>query len=191
MKVFDGATGAVVNSFFAFAGFAGGVDVTGGDINADGFDDIIVGAGHVKCTMAGPARKRLASSPTTRRLRLPPELGGVAQHRGDPVHEWATFVAPCSGILDRAVQSEMVLGSMNQGGSVVPVENLAKSLQVAFDAGAKRVLLPMASVRDLPTISPGKLRDGGPRGADRDLAASPERVGGRFRQAKVLPAVGV
>ncbi len=39
---------------------------------------------------------------------------------------------------------------------MVPVESLAKSLQMAFDAGAKRVLLPMASVRDLPTI-PGEL----------------------------------
>lgn len=29
-------------------------------------------------------------------------------------------------------------------------------LQVAFDAGAKRILLPMASVRDIPTI-PGEL----------------------------------
>jgi len=36
------------------------------------------------------------------------------------------------------------------------VENLAESLQVAFDAGAKRLLLPMASVRDIPTI-PGEL----------------------------------
>ena len=37
-----------------------------------------------------------------------------------------------------------------------PVENLAESLQVAFDAGAKRILLPMASVKDIPTI-PGEL----------------------------------
>jgi ATP-dependent Lon protease len=29
-------------------------------------------------------------------------------------------------------------------------------LQVAFDAGAKRILLPMASVKDIPTI-PGEL----------------------------------
>ncbi len=69
----------------------------------------------------------------------------------------ATFVAMCSGVLGRAVQPQLVvLGSMSLGGSVVPVENLAESLQVAFDAGAKRVLLPMASVRDLPTI-PGEL----------------------------------
>jgi ATP-dependent Lon protease len=38
----------------------------------------------------------------------------------------------------------------------VPVEILAGSLQVAFDAGAKRLLLPMSSVKDIPTI-PGEL----------------------------------
>lgn len=69
----------------------------------------------------------------------------------------ATFVALCSGILGKPVQSQMVvLGSMSLGGSLIPVENLAESLQVAFDAGAKRILLPMASVGDIPTI-PGEL----------------------------------
>lgn len=69
----------------------------------------------------------------------------------------ATFVALCSGVLSKPVQPQMVvLGSMSLGGSIVPVENLAESLQVAFDAGAKRILLPMASVRDIPTI-PGEL----------------------------------
>ena len=69
----------------------------------------------------------------------------------------AAFVALCSGILGKPVQSQMVvLGSMSLGGSSVPVENLAGSLQAAFDAGAKRILLPMASVGDIPTI-PGEL----------------------------------
>ena len=69
----------------------------------------------------------------------------------------ASFVALCSGILTKPIQSQMViLGSMSLGGSIIPVENLAESLQVAFDAGAKRILLPMASVRDIPTI-PGEL----------------------------------
>ena len=45
---------------------------------------------------------------------------------------------------------------MSLGGNIVPVENLAESLQVAADAGAKRLLLPMASVGDIPTI-PGEL----------------------------------
>jgi len=35
----------------------------------------------------------------------------------------------------------VVLGSMSLGGNIVPVENLNASLQVAFDAGAKRLLL--------------------------------------------------
>ena len=37
-----------------------------------------------------------------------------------------------------------------------PVENLAESLHVAFDPNAKRILLPMGSVKDIPTI-PGEL----------------------------------
>ena len=69
----------------------------------------------------------------------------------------ATFVALCSGILGKPVQSQMVvLGSMSLGGSIKSVENLAESLQVAFDAGTKKTLLPMAGVGDIPTI-PGEL----------------------------------
>jgi ATP-dependent Lon protease len=69
----------------------------------------------------------------------------------------ATFVAICSGALAKAVQPQMVvLGSMSLGGNIVPVENLPESLQVAFDAGARRLLLPMASVQDIPTV-PGEL----------------------------------
>ena len=69
----------------------------------------------------------------------------------------ATFVALCSGILGKPLQPQMVvLGSMSLGGSIIPVESLAESLQVAFDAGAKKILLPMASVRDVPTV-PGEL----------------------------------
>ena len=67
------------------------------------------------------------------------------------------FVALCSAVLGKPVQSQLVvLGSMSLGGSIVPVQNLAESLQVAFDAGAKRILLPMASVGDIPSI-PGEL----------------------------------
>ncbi len=69
----------------------------------------------------------------------------------------STFVALCSSLLDKPLQAQMVvLGSMSLGGSIIPVENLAESLQVAFDAGAKRIILPMASVTDIPTI-PGEL----------------------------------
>ena len=66
-------------------------------------------------------------------------------------------VALCSGLLGKPIQPQMVvLGTMSLGGNIKPVENLAQSLQVAHDAGAKRVLLPMASVGDIQTI-PGEL----------------------------------
>jgi ATP-dependent Lon protease len=69
----------------------------------------------------------------------------------------SSFVALCSGIMQKSVQSQLVvLGDMSLGGSVIPVENLAECLQVAFDSGAKRVLLPMASVGDIPSV-PGEL----------------------------------
>ena len=69
----------------------------------------------------------------------------------------ASFVALCSAVFGKPLQQQMViLGSMSLGGNIIPVENLAESLQVAFDAGAKRILLPMASVKDIPTI-PGEL----------------------------------
>src|SRR5262249_45651890 len=53
VKVFDGASGAELRSFFAFEGFAGGVFVAARDVNDDGFADFLVGAGpggggHVK-----------------------------------------------------------------------------------------------------------------------------------------------
>jgi ATP-dependent Lon protease len=68
-----------------------------------------------------------------------------------------TFVALCSAVMGKPLQSQLVvLGSMSLGGNIVPVENLAESLQVAFDAGAKRILLPMASVTDIPSV-PGEL----------------------------------
>ncbi len=41
------------------------------------------------------------------------------------------------------------------GGNVVPVESLAETLQVAFDAGAK-ILIPMSRVTAIPT-APGEL----------------------------------
>ncbi|AWM40013.1 FG-GAP repeat protein [Gemmata obscuriglobus] len=51
VKVFGGADGAVLLSFFAYPAFGGGVSVAAGDVNGDGFDDIITGSSqgpHVK-----------------------------------------------------------------------------------------------------------------------------------------------
>jgi ATP-dependent Lon protease len=69
----------------------------------------------------------------------------------------ATFLALCSALLGKPLQSQLVvLGDMSLGGNIVPVQNLAESFQVALDAGAKRVLIPTASVGDIATI-PGEL----------------------------------
>lgn len=50
----------------------------------------------------------------------------------------------------------VVLGDMSLGGTIVPAANLAEILQVSFDSGAKKILIPMSSVGDIQTI-PGEL----------------------------------
>lgn len=65
----------------------------------------------------------------------------------------SSLVAFASGLLGKSVQSQMVvLGDMSLGGTVTPVESIAECLQVAFDAGAKKVCLPMSSAQDIPNI---------------------------------------
>jgi ATP-dependent Lon protease len=67
----------------------------------------------------------------------------------------SSLVAFASGLLGKPVQPQMVvLGDMSLGGSVTPVESIAECLQVGFDAGAKRVALPMSSAADIPNIPP-------------------------------------
>lgn len=67
----------------------------------------------------------------------------------------AAFIALCSGALKKHLQSQMVvLGSMSIGGTINKVEELASTLQVCFDAGAKRILLPMASAVEINTVPP-------------------------------------
>ena len=65
----------------------------------------------------------------------------------------ASLVAFCSGLLGKPLQSQMVvLGGMSLGGSVQSIESIAECLQVAFDAGAKKITLPMSNAVDIPTI---------------------------------------
>jgi ATP-dependent Lon protease len=68
-----------------------------------------------------------------------------------------SFIALCSGMMNKPLQGQMVvLGDMSLGGTIVKTSNLAESLQVAFDSGTKRILIPTSSVGDIPTI-PGEL----------------------------------
>lgn len=63
------------------------------------------------------------------------------------------LVGYCSCALNRPVLPQMVvLGSMSIGGTLNKVEELASVLQVAFDAGAKKVLIPMSSAVDIATV---------------------------------------
>ena len=68
-----------------------------------------------------------------------------------------SFVAFCSGLMGKPVRSQMVvLGDMSLGGTIIPASNLAEILQVAFDSGAKKILIPMSSVGDIQAV-PGEL----------------------------------
>jgi ATP-dependent Lon protease len=65
----------------------------------------------------------------------------------------ATLIACSSVLLNKPVLGQLViLGDMTLGGVVNPVSDLAGSLQMALDAGSKRVLLPMSSASDIPTV---------------------------------------
>lgn len=67
----------------------------------------------------------------------------------------AAIIAMCSGALMKPVQSQLVvLGSVSIGGTINKVEDLANTLQVCFDAGAKKILLPMVNAADIPLVPP-------------------------------------
>jgi len=80
------------------------------------------------------------------------------QNGGEPsAITLACFISLCSVAVGKPIQSQMtIMGDMSLGGTITPTRNLAECLQVAFDAGSKRILLPMSSVVDLPTV-PGEL----------------------------------
>lgn len=66
-----------------------------------------------------------------------------------------TLIALCSVALGKPVQSSLVvLGEISISGTMIKVENLADTLQVCLDSGAKKVLLPQTSAVDLGTVPP-------------------------------------
>lgn len=66
-----------------------------------------------------------------------------------------TIIAICSVALGKPVISSLaVLGDVSIGGTLIKVEELANTLQVCLDSGAKKVLLPLTSAADLGTVPP-------------------------------------
>lgn len=65
----------------------------------------------------------------------------------------STLIALCSIALNKPTLSSMaVLGDISVSGTVSKVENLANTLQVCLDSGAKRILLPTVSAVDIGTV---------------------------------------
>ena len=65
----------------------------------------------------------------------------------------AAYVAMCSSALNKPMQGSLViLGSLSIGGTIGKVEELSNTLQVCFDSGAKKILLPMSSASDISTV---------------------------------------
>jgi len=66
-----------------------------------------------------------------------------------------TLIALCSIALGKPTQSSLaVLGEISISGTMIKVENLADTLQVCLDSGAKKVLLPQTSAVDLGMVPP-------------------------------------
>lgn len=64
-----------------------------------------------------------------------------------------TLVALSSIALGRSVQSSMVvLGEMSISGTLIKVEELANTLQVCLDSGAKKVLMPAICMPELAAV---------------------------------------
>ncbi len=65
----------------------------------------------------------------------------------------STLITLCSIALQKPTLSSLaVLGEISVSGTVSKVENLADTLQVCLDSGAKRVLLPITSAADLGSV---------------------------------------
>ena len=66
-----------------------------------------------------------------------------------------TLIALCSIAIQKpTVSSLAILGEISVSGTVPKVENLANTLQVCLDSGAKKVLLPITSAVDLGSVPP-------------------------------------
>lgn len=66
-----------------------------------------------------------------------------------------TLIALCSIALGKPVlSSTAILGEISISGTLIKADNLADTLQVCLDSGAKKVLLPQTSFVDFSTVPP-------------------------------------
>lgn len=80
------------------------------------------------------------------------DLNGIGKSKGISL---AVFISLCSGILERPILSQtVILGSFSIGGSVIATESLPDALQIAADAGAKKVLIPVVDMVNMGKVPP-------------------------------------
>jgi ATP-dependent Lon protease len=73
---------------------------------------------------------------------------GITKHLTLP-----TLIAICSAALNKSTLSSLaVLGDISISGTIMKVEELASTLQVCLDSGAKKILLPITSATELGSV---------------------------------------
>lgn len=67
----------------------------------------------------------------------------------------AALIGLCSAALNRpSLSSLAIIGNLSIGGTITRVEELANTLQVCLDSGAKKVLVPISSAVDMASVPP-------------------------------------
>ena len=80
------------------------------------------------------------------------DLNGIGKSKGISL---AVFISLCSGILERPILSQtVILGSFSIGGTVIGTDSLPDALQIASDAGAKKVLIPVVDMIHIGKVPP-------------------------------------
>ncbi len=80
------------------------------------------------------------------------DLNGIGKSKGISL---AVFISLCSGILERPILSQtVILGSFSIGGTVIGTDSLPDALQIAADAGAKKVLIPVVDMVNMGKVPP-------------------------------------
>ena len=70
------------------------------------------------------------------------------------------FISMCSNSLNRqGISQVVVLGDMSLSGSIIKISDLANTLQIAREAGAKKALIPIANAVDMGILPSDILSD--------------------------------